>query len=121
MASDSRHQVDRLALGQGHDGLLVIGTPTGTAAEPLGLALDPDGVDRPDLDFEQPLDSELDLRLGGVQRHLEGDLAEFRAAGRLLGDRSEEPTSELQSLMRISYAVFCFKQKTTHNNYTHLR
>src|SRR3546814_6838605 len=26
--------------------------------------------------------------------------------------RSEEHTSELQSLMRISYAVFCFKQKT---------
>src|SRR3546814_6130029 len=26
-----------------------------------------------------------------------------------LGDRSEEHTSELQSLMRISYAVFCFK------------
>src|SRR3546814_6458958 len=25
--------------------------------------------------------------------------------------RSEEPTSELQSLMRISYAVFCLKQK----------
>src|SRR3546814_9372043 len=28
------------------------------------------------------------------------------------GDRSEEHTSELQSLMRISYAVFCLKQKT---------
>src|SRR3546814_6781678 len=27
-------------------------------------------------------------------------------------DRSEEPTSELQSLMRISYAVFCLKKKT---------
>src|SRR3546814_5148451 len=30
--------------------------------------------------------------------------------------RSEEHTSELQSLMRISYAVFCLKKKT--NNYT---
>src|SRR3546814_10175343 len=27
--------------------------------------------------------------------------------------RSEEPTSELQSLMRISYAVFCLKKKQT--------
>src|SRR3546814_4718723 len=27
--------------------------------------------------------------------------------------RSEEHTSELQSLMRISYSVFCFKKKTT--------
>src|SRR3546814_16673401 len=30
----------------------------------------------------------------------------------LLGARSEEHTSELQSLMRISYAVFCLKKKT---------
>src|SRR3546814_2673102 len=30
------------------------------------------------------------------------------------GPRSEEHTSELQSLMRISYAVFCLKKKTTH-------
>src|SRR3546814_6849167 len=29
------------------------------------------------------------------------------------GGRSEEHTSELQSLMRISYAVFCLKQKNT--------
>src|SRR3546814_2660465 len=28
-------------------------------------------------------------------------------------DRSEEHTSELQSLMRISYAVFCLNKKTT--------
>src|SRR3546814_8969709 len=38
-----------------------------------------------------------------------------------LGQRSEEHTSELQSLMRISYAVFCLKKKkhskltTTHS------
>src|SRR3546814_10242203 len=30
-------------------------------------------------------------------------------------DRSEEHTSELQSLMRISYAVFCLKKKTNNN------
>src|SRR3546814_4952494 len=30
--------------------------------------------------------------------------------------RSEEHTSELQSLMRISYAVFCLKKKTQNNN-----
>src|SRR3546814_3022010 len=32
------------------------------------------------------------------------------------GRRSEEHTSELQSLMRISYAVFCLKKKNTSNN-----
>src|SRR3546814_1034552 len=31
---------------------------------------------------------------------------------RQLGERSEEHTSELQSIMRISYAVFCLKKKT---------
>src|SRR3546814_8796721 len=37
-----------------------------------------------------------------------------------IGNRSEEHTSELQSLMRISYAVFCLKKKkqmiTTHSH-----
>src|SRR3546814_8776774 len=32
--------------------------------------------------------------------------------------RSEEHTSELQSLMRISYAVFCLKKKTQKINYS---
>src|SRR3546814_6578241 len=31
--------------------------------------------------------------------------------------RSEEHTSELQSLMRISYAVFCLKKKTNHKQH----
>src|SRR3546814_2377787 len=31
--------------------------------------------------------------------------------GTIVGTRSEEHTSELQSLMRISYAVFCLKKK----------
>src|SRR3546814_3112722 len=34
------------------------------------------------------------------------------------GNRSEEHTSELQSLMRISYAVFCLKKKT--QNHKHI-
>src|SRR3546814_2948598 len=33
--------------------------------------------------------------------------------------RSEEHTSELQSLMRISYAVFCLKKKTYKENHKH--
>src|SRR3546814_4852167 len=45
-------------------------------------------------------------------------------SGRLLPLRSEEHTSELKSLMRISYAVFCLKKKTNqihqimHKTYT---
>src|SRR3546814_730212 len=40
-------------------------------------------------------------------------LVDFYLRGLLDLDRSEEHTSELQSLMRISYAVFCLKKKTT--------
>src|SRR3546814_5731968 len=36
---------------------------------------------------------------------------EGRRIGAQLDERSEEHTSELQSLMRISYAVFCLKKK----------
>src|SRR3546814_5004901 len=35
-----------------------------------------------------------------------------------LSPRSEEHTSELQSLMRISYAVFCLKKKRTHSQHS---
>src|SRR3546814_1379245 len=48
------------------------------------------------------------------------DLSQFTAADNrdcghpeFAGARSEEHTSELQSLMRISYAVFCLKKKIT--------
>src|SRR3546814_6554768 len=40
-----------------------------------------------------------------------GDITLDTAARTLAFDRSEEHTSELQSLMRISYAVFCLKKK----------
>src|SRR3546814_16218900 len=46
---------------------------------------------------------------GRVHHHIFGDF-EDDLRGRDMG-RSEEHTSELQSLMRISYAVFCLKKK----------
>src|SRR3546814_1662270 len=64
--------------------------------------------------------------LGEVEAQF-GAMANFIKGGSIIG-RSEEHTSELQSLMRISYAVFCLKKKTydtkmnrlnsvhTHNN-----
>src|SRR3546814_5681140 len=58
------------------------------------------------------------LRCASVQRRTRHDARTCAApvdlspalAGRRNGGRSEEHTSELQSLMRISYAVFCLKQ-----------
>src|SRR3546814_9681779 len=43
---------------------------------------------------------------------------EGRRARVLWSRRSEEHTSELQSLMRSSYAVFCLKKKKRHNTTT---
>src|SRR3546814_8754234 len=52
--------------------------------------------------------------LAGMVDKLHAHPTEARrsAIARLVVRRSEEHTSELQSLMRISYAVFCFKKKT---------
>src|SRR3546814_1949141 len=45
--------------------------------------------------------------------HSDGAYAVFRGGAGHRAARSEEHTSELQSLMRISYAVFCLKKKST--------
>src|SRR5229473_1600718 len=87
IASDSRGHVDLRALGEGDDRFLVVRAAAGRAAEALHLALDADGVDRGDLDLEQPLDRGLDLALVRGQRHAEGHLVVLRAHGRLLGGR----------------------------------
>src|SRR3546814_5589188 len=71
---------------------------------------------------QQALLSRGDGRAAELERS--GDLAvavHGRLGGNRHGDRhdhrrSEEHTSELQSLMRISYAVFCLKKKTKNAN-----
>src|SRR3546814_1141697 len=47
-------------------------------------------------------------QLDRARQHLDRDIL-----------RSEEHTSELQSLMRTSYAVFCLKKKNTHTTHSH--
>src|SRR3546814_7830284 len=61
-----------------------------------------------------------DTALAGIQR-LVAEAQQSHSRAQALADRarSEEHTSELQSLMRISYAVFCLKKKkktTQHDN-----
>src|SRR3546814_4063280 len=56
----------------------------------------------------------LDVEFTTVRAPLSGRISDRQiAAGNLVsaGDRSEEHTSELQSLKRITYAVFCLKKK----------
>src|SRR3546814_9142238 len=56
-------------------------------------------------------DAVVDVDRGEGQLALHGDVVQAVDAGRRFL-RSEEHTSELQSLMRISYDVFCLKKKT---------
>src|SRR3546814_5491509 len=57
-------------------------------------------------------------RIGRCCRNLRGIRASWIIGGANAAQiaRSEEHTSELQSLMRISYAVFCLKKKSKYNS-----
>src|SRR3546814_6926262 len=57
-------------------------------------------------------------RGGAVAAKEGGEPAGQVAADHVAVARSEEHTSELQSLMRISYAVFCLKKKNQHKTRT---
>src|SRR3546814_9961189 len=65
---------------------------------------------RETLAIKLPALRDLDLGLARQRVDDAGPDAVKAARGRI-GLRSEEHTSELQSLMRISYAVFCLKKK----------
>src|SRR3546814_4559574 len=63
-------------------------------------------IDRKENEAAYPVELLLEMKAAHEARIL--DLLD-------LGGRSEEHTSELQSLMRTSYAVFCLKKKNIHN------
>src|SRR3546814_7561018 len=69
---------------------------------------------RPTGPLEAALHHKISGPLAALLMPLLGAVAGFGLArsGKLFVRRSEEHTSELQSLMRISYAVFCLKKKT---------
>src|SRR3546814_5805031 len=53
--------------------------------------------------------------VSGTKRHLCLGSLSGNSGVEEMAQRSEEHTSELQSLMRISYAVFCLKKKNNYN------
>src|SRR3546814_2752547 len=62
--------------------------------------------------YRRHLDDALVAETGLEQRrHRFGEVGRVEGRGRIFVTRSEEHTSELQSLMRISYAVLCLKTK----------
>src|SRR3546814_6833265 len=85
--------------------LLLVGIGVGAFVAQLpragfGLAARRDGLDVLDLETVLQIAFDVDLAIVG---------SEARVVG--VAGRSEEHTSELQSLMRTSYAVFCLKKK----------
>src|SRR3546814_9762261 len=56
------------------------------------------------------------LRAGGITRYVRASMRETLRRDFIRTARSEEHTSELQSLMRNSYAVFCLKKKIKYSN-----
>src|SRR3546814_2101155 len=98
-------------------GLLLLETP---AADPLGSRGSAAGRRLPGLGREnlgsrtQPAHADFPLLYPGGYRGaglLPREIRSRLQTDRNQDDRSEEHTSELQSLMRISYAVFCLKKK----------
>src|SRR3546814_6567720 len=80
-------------------------------ADREAAAFDAPGQDAPAVELVDVLDRQAQ-RLG-AEAGMAMKAVERRQHGRSVVPRSEEQTSELQSLMRISYAVFCLKKKTT--------
>src|SRR3546814_6273666 len=61
--------------------------------------------------------SELDTFIGLALKAKNRKIGTVSIVPPAINTRSEEHTSELQSLMRISYAVFCLKKKIINNKY----
>src|SRR3546814_6730467 len=74
-------------------------------------------TERPVRDARHGRENQRHVEDVGTDTHLD-IVAEASLSGSAIEgiQRSEEHTSELQSLMRISYAVFCLKQKQKKNN-----
>src|SRR3546814_7837031 len=68
--------------------------------------------------FRSYLDPLSRARIAPLRSSAVGDAERTETDEANLSTRSEEHTSELQSLMRISYAVFCLKKKKISLNYT---
>src|SRR3546814_1586627 len=83
---------------------------------------DADGADELDRRHQadrQAVERQIERTVHRRQAGAEGQKQQARARRRLDEGRSEEHTSELQSLMRISYAVFCLKKtKQEYSNRT---
>src|SRR3546814_9069344 len=103
-----------LAVAHGLDVGVLVGVPRGGDRDALGEVGRGVGCQRAQnrlgVGAGEHAETVGDLRQAALALELVQQLLGAQRRGR---ERSEEHTSELQSLMRTSYAGFCFKKKTT--------
>src|SRR3546814_10271714 len=104
-----RHAIDA-AREAGARPVIVV---TGHEAEAVRAAAGRDVVFVDNPDYGEGLSTSLRTGIAAVPEECDGALVALGDMPRV--GRSEEHTSELQSLMRISYAVFCLKKKKNNN------
>src|SRR3546814_1294110 len=76
-----------------------------------------DQIERLAIDVVEEVDQQIGIAAAGAEVDVADPHGAIAAALADDAFRSEEHTSELQSLMRISYAVFCLKKKTKNNKH----
>src|SRR3546814_2595698 len=106
---DRRHMVMRQIFSGGAAALALVVTA------PVAVAQDGAVGKRVDRLEKQMRAVQRSVFPGGNPAFFEGEIAPDNSPGERV-KRSEEHTSELQSLMRISYAVFCLKKKKSEVN-----
>src|SRR3546814_3827697 len=116
-----------VALAEPGRGLAFQGAP-GANSDLAAREYDPNSLPMPCYAFEDAIDAvregRVDRAIIPIENSLHGRVADIHfllpesglsIVGEHFLPRSEEHTSELQSLMRISYAVFCLKKKNITN------
>src|SRR3546814_1253689 len=116
-------------LGENDDGLGLSGAQRSEVGFAVGDGLELDALDEQQFavldeqhlvaDVAVERGSHLALGVHGIGQFIDQEVERHVDVMRvftLVAERSEEHTSELQSLMRISYAVFCLKKKNTIDN-----
>src|SRR3546814_10175689 len=133
-SNQNRKSIKNSANGGWRDGYLGIENNWGSLAFPTLIV---NGIEEPDPRYpnitnrpegndvyQVPQNASYDLNDINRERINGQAVLQFRPSDELTATvdyRSEEHTSELQSLMRISYAVFCLKKKKKHKTTTDTR
>src|SRR3546814_3878020 len=101
--------IDAVAAADEGDGVVLLTDMFGGTPSNLAISV----LDKRQVEVIAGINLPMLIKLAGLRSSatLSEAVTQAQLAGRKYINRSEEHTSELQSLMRISYAVFCLKKK----------